>query len=625
MSLVVFPRQVSVDLDGVPRVAAEAYFYAAGTTTPIATYTTAAYAVEHTNPVESVSSGHFPAIYVNPGVNATFKLVLKDEAGNTIYTEDNIPALGFTVSDIGATLYPRTTAEIAAGVTPTNYQYPPGLVDRYGTNTSPGTTDMGAAIQSALTVLLNGGEAVTFNTNTVYRSNQALALTRSSAGHSINLLIEGNGATISFPAISGSTVGLTIGATSTAYFLENGFCKVNDLYLIGPETGSALTDAATTTTTGLLLSIAGRVEMNNVQVRSFYKNICTTWAFPLKASNCAARGGWIGLHLDESSNLQEWSGLHTPNCLYPLLIKSTTTSFDSGKSNNILFTKWWCEGSVSGAVIDSGAGGAGAVRFRGIRFVDPYITGITYDMWRIGTQWTFATPGTRGSNCSEFINDVVIQANGGLINPAGGVWSATQACIAFDSATRVRHVDFILPVESDSSDGDVLVGAPAGGRIVMFAYPQVSDGVRTEYYYDNGGSIARKHLPNGNVIWGAAKGEGGSIAEVGAEITNGGRIDAVADAGVALRLGRNGSDGTIASLYNDGVLAGAVNVVGATVAYLLDVANNVGIFTGSGSPEGAVIAGVGSMYLNRAGGTDTTMYTKNSGAGNTGWVAVDNV
>jgi hypothetical protein len=94
---------------------------------------------------------------------------------------------------------------------------------------------------------------------------------------------------------------------------------------------------------------------------------------------------------------------------------------------------------------------------------------------------------------------------------------------------------------------------------------------------------------------------------------------------VALRLGRNGSDGTIASLYNDGVLAGAVNVVGATVAYLLDVANNVGIFTGSGSPEGAVIAGVGSMYLNRAGGTDTTMYTKNSGAGNTGWVAVDNV
>ncbi len=46
---------------------------------------------------------------------------------------------------------------------------------------------------------------------------------------------------------------------------------------------------------------------------------------------------------------------------------------------------------------------------------------------------------------------------------------------------------------------------------------------------------------------------------------------------------------------------------------------------GSGSPEGAVTAPTGSLYLNTAGGTDTTLYTKNSGSGNTGWVAVDNV
>lgn len=46
---------------------------------------------------------------------------------------------------------------------------------------------------------------------------------------------------------------------------------------------------------------------------------------------------------------------------------------------------------------------------------------------------------------------------------------------------------------------------------------------------------------------------------------------------------------------------------------------------GSGSPEGVVTATVGSLYLNTAGGTDTTLYTKNSGSGNTGWVAVDNV
>src|SRR5512139_795138 len=48
--------------------------------------------------------------------------------------------------------FPITNAEVSAGVTPTNYGYPEGYVDRYGTNTTPGTTDMTTAIQAALNV-----------------------------------------------------------------------------------------------------------------------------------------------------------------------------------------------------------------------------------------------------------------------------------------------------------------------------------------------------------------------------------------------------------------------------------------------------------------------------------------
>jgi hypothetical protein len=46
----------------------------------------------------------------------------------------------------------RTAAEIAAGVTPVNYAYPPGDVLRYGVNAVPGTTDMTAAFTTARTV-----------------------------------------------------------------------------------------------------------------------------------------------------------------------------------------------------------------------------------------------------------------------------------------------------------------------------------------------------------------------------------------------------------------------------------------------------------------------------------------
>ena len=43
---------------------------------------------------------------------------------------------------------------------------------------------------------------------------------------------------------------------------------------------------------------------------------------------------------------------------------------------------------------------------------------------------------------------------------------------------------------------------------------------------------------------------------------------------------------------------------------------------GTGTPEGAVTGVVGDLFERTDGGTGTTLYIKESGAGNTGWVAV---
>lgn len=40
-----------------------------------------------------------------------------------------------------------------------------------------------------------------------------------------------------------------------------------------------------------------------------------------------------------------------------------------------------------------------------------------------------------------------------------------------------------------------------------------------------------------------------------------------------------------------------------------------------GSPEGLIVAPVGSIFLRTNGGANTTLYVKESGTGNTGWVA----
>jgi hypothetical protein len=45
------------------------------------------------------------------------------------------------------------------------------------------------------------------------------------------------------------------------------------------------------------------------------------------------------------------------------------------------------------------------------------------------------------------------------------------------------------------------------------------------------------------------------------------------------------------------------------------------VLTGDGSPEGVRVAPPGTLYLDRAGGTSTTLYVKESGTGKTGWDA----
>jgi hypothetical protein len=48
----------------------------------------------------------------------------------------------------------------------------------------------------------------------------------------------------------------------------------------------------------------------------------------------------------------------------------------------------------------------------------------------------------------------------------------------------------------------------------------------------------------------------------------------------------------------------------------------LGIFAGSGSPQGVVAAPVGSLYTRTDGGASTTLYVKESGgSSDTGWVA----
>lgn len=90
MAGTVMPSPVfyGTDSNGNPLNGGKLETYIAGTTTPLATYTDAALTTPHANPVILNSAGR-ATIYLSA---ASYKFVLKDSAGNTIYTVDNVSA-----------------------------------------------------------------------------------------------------------------------------------------------------------------------------------------------------------------------------------------------------------------------------------------------------------------------------------------------------------------------------------------------------------------------------------------------------------------------------------------------------------------------------------------------------
>lgn len=114
-----------------------------------------------------------------------------------------------TQSIIGALLYPQSSSEASAGVTIVNGHLPYGRVDRYGTNATPGTTDMRAAIQAAF----NSGHEVTFE------ADQTYAVSASGSTVNVNgnaypyatlaragMRVKGNGATIALLNAQNATI-----------------------------------------------------------------------------------------------------------------------------------------------------------------------------------------------------------------------------------------------------------------------------------------------------------------------------------------------------------------------------------------------------------------------------------
>jgi hypothetical protein len=146
------------------------------------------------------------------------------------------------------------------------------------------------------------------------------------------------------------------------------------------------------------------------------------------------------------------------------------------------------------------------------------------------------------------------------------------------------------------TDGAASIGAAAANRFKIFAYSLSANGATA-----NAGEVLF-HLTTNAVRFQSGFTDFGSSQHI--------RFSGGDPGSVAADIGLKRSAAGILAVTN-----------GSSGYGKISTAASVTWSSGSGSPEGAVTAAVGSLYTRTDGGAGTTLYVKESGAGNTGWVA----
>ena len=142
------PREIKVNAVGRPYSGALRYIYIAGLSTPMTVYVDSDLTTPHPFPQVANSAGVFAPAYLDSDTQ-TYRMVVTTSTGVLLSDDDNIPANQLSASQIGHALYPQSAAELAAGVSPSDYQYPVGDFRRYGA-VADGTTDNTASIVATL-------------------------------------------------------------------------------------------------------------------------------------------------------------------------------------------------------------------------------------------------------------------------------------------------------------------------------------------------------------------------------------------------------------------------------------------------------------------------------------------
>lgn len=265
------------DDNGNPLSGGKVYTYAAGTTTPLATYTTSAGTVANTNPIILDAAGR-TSNEIWLAVGTLYKFVVQTSLSVLIGTYDGLPAINDPYS-INALLGGITgTNAIAAVATPSITAYATGASYSFiaaNTNTAPVTLSIDGLSAKSVTkngsVALSAGDIQAGKLTWVQYDGTTFQLINNIVygGSIVNSAIS-NG-TITSATLVGVTISSLSAPLSVAYGGTGQAAYTDGQLLIGNTTGGTLAKATLTAGTNVVvtngsgtITIAATVDVTNV-------------------------------------------------------------------------------------------------------------------------------------------------------------------------------------------------------------------------------------------------------------------------------------------------------------------------------------------------------------------------
>jgi len=228
-----------------------------------------------------------------------------------------------------------------------------------------------------------------------------------------------------------------------------------------------------------------------------------------------------------------------------------------------------------------------------------------------------------------FSGNLIDRGTGASAGPCIGVEKAATSPTQFRVGNNVlinevANGGFVRVVDCTgwSAGGNVCTSTVAGSSVAFGIEAQAVTVALTNALIGPGNNVTAQSGQLAGIVHLLAN--GANVTDVSVVGNQGGTTDY----GLVMEVGGGGGTFNGQLLYggnNIDSTVGDINKIGTTVA--VRIGFNAGVFgpnlfTGTGSPNGVVTARIGSMYLRSDGGQATTVYYKESGSGNTGWVGI---